>query len=279
MRILDKSFYPTCFQQLNFQKKQVIEVVMVTAALMLITRLFIKELQKTTKRQITPFKENRLATLLYASASASASASYLFLSHWWCNLKPIAAPQLQSFPQPAGDLPSAIIIIGGSGSGKNTLANDLNKNRHYKIIDSDLIKEELPAYKDLVANGVEDAAMRVHQLSLSMRDDLFNTTIKEKRDLIFPGTGSDTNFYEKFVITKLLKNGYKIELILVEARIDICLKRVLLRKQSTGRAVPENVVKNSNPAAKITFDKLRMLVHESRIFKSDNVADKFIQRF
>ena len=74
MEISNKNFFFTCFQQMHFHKKQAIKTVVSTVALFVFTRLSIKFLQKTTKKQITPFKGNQRATLAYSAASVASFA-------------------------------------------------------------------------------------------------------------------------------------------------------------------------------------------------------------
>ncbi len=64
---------PAHFHQIHFRK--VVQTVVVTAALMAITRFTIEHAQKRTKKPITPFKGNQRATLAYSAASVAYLAA------------------------------------------------------------------------------------------------------------------------------------------------------------------------------------------------------------
>jgi len=66
---------PAHFHQIHFRK--VAQTIVVTAALMAITRFTIEHAQKRTKRPITPFKGNQRATLAYSAVSVAYLASSL----------------------------------------------------------------------------------------------------------------------------------------------------------------------------------------------------------
>ena len=61
------------FHQIHFRK--VVQTVVVTAALMAITRFTIEHAQKRTKKPITPFKGDQRATLAYSAASVAYLAA------------------------------------------------------------------------------------------------------------------------------------------------------------------------------------------------------------
>ncbi|WP_316356674.1 hypothetical protein [Candidatus Neptunichlamydia sp. REUL1] len=65
--------FPAHFHQIHFRK--VVQTVVVTAALMAITRFTIGHAQKRTKKPITPFKGNQRATLAYSAASVACLAA------------------------------------------------------------------------------------------------------------------------------------------------------------------------------------------------------------
>ncbi len=64
---------PAYFHQIHFRK--VVQTVVITAALMAITRFAIEYAQKRTKNPITPFKDNQRATLAYLAASVAYLAA------------------------------------------------------------------------------------------------------------------------------------------------------------------------------------------------------------
>ncbi len=183
-------------------------------------------------------------------------------------LQTILNPQAQASTTPKK--PKAIFIIGGSGSGKGVIRNGI-ETRHpgkYTVIDSDLVKQKMPRYEQLLKAGVENANVQVHPESLCLRNLLFDQTIKVKKDLIYDGTGAFLDHHQK-AMNQAKSQGYRIKLIFVEADPQICKNRCANRtetitcasgaQKTVSRDVPPEIVDQSNRGARQNFPQLQQI--------------------
>lgn len=167
--------------------------------------------------------------------------------------------------------PLAIFIIGGSGSGKSSLRQDIlqKAKRKFTVIDLDLIKETMPKYQELLIKKVSKAAEEVHQESQSLRQGLFDRTIKLKEDLIFDGTGALLEPNKEW-IASCKAVGYRVELYYVETSLEICKARAQKRGEKTGRFVPEYAIDYTNEQSKCNFPTFQKLVHAWKHFTNND---------
>lgn len=176
---------------------------------------------------------------------------------------------------------SAVLIAGGSGSGKSFYVNELflsSTEDNYVVIDSDNIKEELPEYVEERAKGNLDAADIVHNESGHIASSLLEYCLSNQYSFIYDGTMSNLNKYE-LLISNIRNHNYTISSLYVDIDIDIALKRVLNRTFETGRAVSEQIVRDTNINSAKTFFKLFPKFDEALLFNNssemkDNIVIK-----
>lgn len=133
---------------------------------------------------------------------------------------------------------TAIILVGGSGSGKTTIKNNTiervyDKKANSVIIDPDIILSEL--YNN-------DNECRGHANKIN--DILFEKAESGKYDIIFDGTGKDFEWYYNKLIKKLRKKLYTIYISIVTIDINIAIDRIKKRYDETGRNVPLSFIKD-----------------------------------
>lgn len=165
----------------------------------------------------------------------------------------------------------ALVIIGGAGSGKNTVLDQIKglSGIAYEIIDPDKEKEKIPEYKKMVERGDPRASSQFYKQSLTMRDQTFKDALKKKLSLAYVGSGSDQEFYRQ-VINQLKSNGYKVSLALVLTQEIVAQKRVKQRERESGRSVPIEFVASSLRDASRTFESLQYVADDAH--KYDNNA-------
>lgn len=166
--------------------------------------------------------------------------------------------------------PKAIFLMGGSGSGKGTVRqNIIDKplGRSYKVIDPDLAKEKIPGYVAAVAQGDPDAAKNFHAESLSISDAQVSKALIKKKNIIYDATGARADFYRESM-EAAKQNGYRVQLVLVEADVELCVERAKARK----RVVPEEVVRNLNQRAKDNFPVLQSYADVSKHYDTNGSA-------
>lgn len=102
-----------------------------------------------------------------------------------------------------GEQPIAVLMGGGSASGKGTLRSSLVVPRlqsagiNVGISDCDDIKSQLPEYEHFQKQDAESAALRVHEESMDISMEAMNKLIENNKNLLFDGTMKDVEKYEK----------------------------------------------------------------------------------
>ena len=168
------------------------------------------------------------------------------------------------------ETPRAIFIVGGSGSGKNTLADqiiDSNRTinkREYVLIDADKEKEKLPRYQHLLKIGDPEAASKVHEQSLQAKNNLIIKSLEDRSNIVHTGAGCDSLYYAEMI--NCFKNaGYYVKVYFVDVDVSVCKVRVNKRYEQNGRLVPNNIIERSNSLARDRFTKkYKFNAHTSR---------------
>ena len=175
-----------------------------------------------------------------------------------------------------GEKPIAVLMGGGSASGKGTLRSTLIVPRlksagiNVGISDCDDIKEQLPEYAHFKKQDPSSAAMRVHEESMDIAMDAMDELIKNNKNLLFDGTMKDVNKYSK-IIDKLHKAGYQIQIIGTDVPVDLAIKRSNNRARKTGRKVPEGIIRGSHGGFAMTYPQLISKVDGYSLY--DNSGD------
>lgn len=168
------------------------------------------------------------------------------------------------------DQPVAILFSGAPGSGKTTAHNAMmnGKERQFVQLDSDVIMERMPRYRELLAQGSKDAASQLHSASLRLRERIMNCAIKDKKSFTLVGSGSNLNLYKE-IISKLRKQNYRIKLVRCEVDLEVAKKRVEQRAAITGRYVPEDAVTTIFNQSQDNLETLKSLVDDFELLHTD----------
>ena len=166
-----------------------------------------------------------------------------------------------------GSPKDAILLGGGSNSGKSTIREDLPKN--VVLIDPDEIKEKIPEYNHYKKKYSNFAAFYVHDESSDIGDTLLTESIDLEYPFIYDGTMKHTSKY-KAIIEELREKDYFITIVIVDVPLDLAHKRNKARFEATGRAVPEDIVDETHRAIPASFLKLKGLVDEYYLFDTRN---------
>lgn len=175
-----------------------------------------------------------------------------------------------------GEKPIAILMGGGSASGKGTLRSSLVIPRlqsagiNVGISDCDEIKSQLPEYEHFQKQNAESAALRVHEESMDISMEAMDKLIENNKNLLFDGTMKDVEKYEK-IIDKLHKSGYQIQIIGADVPVDVAIDRSNKRAKYTGRKVPEGIINGSHGGFAVTYPQLLSKVDGYSLY--DNSGD------
>tara|TARA_B100001093_G_scaffold152047_1_gene144810 strand:+ start:7548 stop:12230 length:4683 start_codon:yes stop_codon:yes gene_type:complete len=157
----------------------------------------------------------------------------------------------------------AIIIAGGSASGKSGIADQLSAEGGYKIIDSDFAKELIPEYQ-----GGKGANV-VHAESKEINELVIDRALDNGDNIILPVVGSSGSSVSQRI--KDLKDaGYKVAFMYVDIPADLAQVRNLKRYNRTGRFVPPSYIRSSYGAIKNNIKTGQRAADEYQILTNEN---------
>ncbi|WP_404452012.1 zeta toxin family protein [Virgibacillus necropolis] len=154
--------------------------------------------------------------------------------------------------------PTAILIGGGSGTGKTMLRENIVekelviKSIFAVTVDPDHIKEYIPEYDSLKNTHPTYAAALVHKESRDISDLLLKRLIKEQKDLIYESTLAKTHKCKK-IIDKLHRYDYEVHVHVVDVPLKEAKKRTKKRAKHTGRTIPAHIIENTHKLVPRTF--------------------------
>lgn len=171
--------------------------------------------------------------------------------------------------------PTAILLGGGSASGKSTLSNfwiELYKTIQNPLVqvDCDEIKAFIPEYDDIKVFNPSIAAVIVHDESSDIADDLIMKCIEQKKNFLYDGTMKNLEKYKRLV-GDLKKNSYHIIMTVVDAPIEIAKERARVRALETKREVPEEVIEVSHREVPKTFRIIKDMVDEYTLYDTSGI--------
>ncbi|HQI17451.1 MAG TPA: zeta toxin family protein [Bacillota bacterium] len=175
-----------------------------------------------------------------------------------------------------GERPVAVLIGGGTASGKTTLRKTIVKEDMYKmgmnavIADPDKIKKYIPEYQFLKQLFPDQAEGLVHKESVDICELLVKQLIKKRRNFIYEGTMARTGKYRR-LIQELKSKNYKIYLYVADVPLNIAKARADKRGRITGRKIPHHIIENTHRIVPITVEKIKEMVDNYYIF--DNRAE------
>ena len=155
----------------------------------------------------------------------------------------------------------AEIVMGLPASGKTTrVANPDSEALCAFDLDSDVIKEMLPEYKE--SRGA--AAQSIHQESR----EILNNVVKEFTEgdmkgcnVIIQTIGNDMDAMKKRYIDPFEKAGYNVKIVLADAKLNESLARAVIRGLSTGRIIPSSSIIGYGDDPKKVYEKLAPMIN------------------
>lgn len=186
------------------------------------------------------------------------------------------------------DEPLAVLLGGGSASGKSTYVEQLYSPLldEAVLIDADEMKKEIKEYEEFLHHLDEDiaqsAAILVHTESSDLAMALWDTCIKLNLSYIYVGTMSYKPIYTDRLI-RMKEQNYSIEGLYIDVDLAVCLERSKIRENQTGRAVPIDALKASNRNSAIVFLELKSLFDRVQMYNNSSKGNinlnPFYERF
>lgn len=174
--------------------------------------------------------------------------------------------------------PIAVLMGGGSATGKSTLRNltviDTLKEAGQSagVVDCDDIKQAIPEYKTLARNI---AAKTVHDESSDIASYALDELMKNKKNLVFDGTMKNYKKYAK-MIDKLKKSGYEVRILIADCPLEVAIERSEARAKATGRKVPVEIIEESHRSVPGAFVNLKHLVDRFDVFDTSGTVPELI---
>lgn len=161
----------------------------------------------------------------------------------------------------------ALIIAGGSASGKSTIADQDAESLGAKIIDSDFAKELLPEFDGGRGAGI------VHIESKAINKLVLNRALDNGDNIILPVVGSSGSSILK-TIQALKDEGYEIAFKYVDIPVEVAQVRNFRRIHRTGRFVdPDYVTQQYSKISKNYETGKSNSTHSQRVTNERNTVE------
>lgn len=170
-----------------------------------------------------------------------------------------------------GKKPVAILMGGGSASGKSTMRSAVIEKQLAEqgikagTVDADEIKNEIPEFDSLKRTHPDKAAGLVHEESSEVGNLMLDKIIDGGRNFIYDGTMKSHSRYTTLV-SKLKKAGYEVHAYVADVSIDEAKRRSDKRAEETGRKVPHEIIESSHRGVPVTVEKIKDKVDSYQVF-------------
>jgi predicted ABC-type ATPase len=142
-------------------------------------------------------------------------------------------------------------------------------------IDPDQIKDQLPEYRAAVKNGYRAAAKIAHAESAHIAERIRAESMRRGLNVLVDGTGADLDsFLPK--LKQLRDHGYKVTLLMPYVPETMAVKRAIHRAQTTGRWVPEQIIRWAARTTPANFVKAAEMAHVAHLYDNTRAAPRLI---
>lgn len=174
------------------------------------------------------------------------------------------AKEIGNAQAPVGRAPVAVIMGGGTSSGKTSASREiLGENKNMVRIDPDEVKTHIPEYQGFKEIDPMNAAGRVHAESSDVTKQVLTATINGGYDLCYDTTTSNST-KTGANIDRLSAAGYKTDALFIDIPVETAIERADIRARTSddpinrGRFVPEsNIRENHAASARVFLDTIK----------------------
>lgn len=133
----------------------------------------------------------------------------------------------------------AVVMMGGTASGKSTLAKNFlgDKFDQFVNVNPDDVKDHLPEYQKGVAASAKDAAFSSHEESADVSERVLKEGVANGLNVLVDGTGKNAEKHIKRV-QDLQAKGYQVHLLMPDVDTEEAIRRSNARAEKRGRYVP-----------------------------------------
>lgn len=160
------------------------------------------------------------------------------------------------------DKPVAILLGGGSGSGKSSAlraaTSMMGGMDNFVHIDADEMKKDLPEYEAMNRFGDEGAASHAHDESSDLTSELIRRSMDQSKSFVYDSTMKNTEKFKK-LIAELKNQGFHVHISYADTDKETATKRAEERAKQTGRKVPQDVINESHDGSRKALTQLHGL--------------------
>lgn len=174
---------------------------------------------------------------------------------------------------PVGRKPLALLMGGGTASGKSTIARKIEGNNPNSVhVDSDEYKPQIPEHAQLMKENPDTATERVHEESSDLAKLILAKAVANNLDIVYDATSAGTSLAK--VVTSLKDKGYEVHGVFADVPEDMAVQRADARANdpndsSFGRHVPLSAIHATHVGAAANF----MVYRSSPLFDTISLYD------
>lgn len=161
---------------------------------------------------------------------------------------PAVDAELDGKKPPTGRPPEAVVLNGGTASGKTTVTKRLMGEDANRVnVDADKMKLAIPEFEGMKQTDPDNASARVQKESAYMAKQLLAEAADNGLDLIYDRTTAGGD-----VLQYLKDKGYYVKVIGVDIPTEMAKERAMKRAMEStdptnrGRIVPENIIEEKH---------------------------------
>lgn len=174
----------------------------------------------------------------------------------------------------AGAQPQAVVMMGGTASGKSTFAKAFDDGTLVRV-DADAVKKRLPEFGQALAASAKDAAYMVHEESSYLAKRIRDLAMEQGKNILFDGTGANAKNYSD-MIERLQAKGYKVTLVMSDIPVEMAVQRAAGRAERSGRMVPEDVIRKIYDSLRPNFVKLAAKADSFQLWDNSEKTPRMI---
>ena len=177
---------------------------------------------------------------------------------------------------PPGETPVAVLMMGVPASGKSSSLDEVTKGRSRNMahIDSDLVKEALPEYREAVKQRARNAASLAHTESAQVAEQVREEASEQRKNFVFHGVRGDPEYYREFM-EDLNKKGYEVNVVYMwMPDVDESKRRADRRAEITGRRVPHRVIDDASRVVTPNFKGIEDLAAKAYVYDARSTRPK-----
>lgn len=177
-------------------------------------------------------------------------------------------------PVPADQRPVAILMMGGTASGKSTFVKSVDTSS-FVHVDADAVKAELPEYQSAAAQRARNAAALAHEESSDLAKEIGAHAVATNRNLLFDSTGANSAKYSR-MIENLKASGYHVKIIAAHIPVQEALVRAHKRAERSGRHVPESFIREAYAKIPASFAHNAQKVDEFELWDNSTREPRLV---